>query len=81
MIRSRRPGDTITLAKRRCTKTLKKLFCELKIPERERGNIPVFVCGNDILLVPGVGVGEKYGKTNETTQFMIIKTEVDKNDE
>ena len=81
VIRSRRPGDTITLAKRRCTKTLKKLFCELKIPERERGNIPVFVCGNDILLVPGVGVGAKYGKTNETTQFMIIKTEVDKNDE
>lgn len=36
VLRTRRTGDRITLARRGVSKTLKKLFCEEKVPQQER---------------------------------------------
>ncbi|MBO4331058.1 MAG: tRNA lysidine(34) synthetase TilS [Oscillospiraceae bacterium] len=54
-VRPRRAGDTITLPGRGVTKSLKKLFIEMKIPVREREHIPVVADDKGVLAVYGVG--------------------------
>lgn len=55
VFRTRRAGDKITLPKRRVTKTLKKFFNELKIPEEKRDSVIVLADGSNILWVEGIG--------------------------
>ncbi|MCH5298657.1 MAG: tRNA lysidine(34) synthetase TilS [Ruminococcus sp.] len=58
VFRTRMAGDKITLPKRRVTKTLKKFFNELKIPEETRDNVIVLADGSDILWAEGIGFSE-----------------------
>lgn len=51
---SRCEGDTLTLPKRKCTKSLKKLFNELKIPADKRGSLTVFKDSAGIIAVEGI---------------------------
>lgn len=53
MVRSRRPGDEITLSGG--TKSLKKLFIDRKIPQHERLAVPVLADENGIIAVYGIG--------------------------
>lgn len=80
-IHSKRPGDKITVAGRHCTKTLKKLFTEKKIAVDSRPFIPVFSDGSGVIYVHGCGVSAYHCKSSKTKNFLIIKTECDKNDE
>ncbi len=84
-LRTRQPGDSIPLAGRHCTKTLKKLFTEKNIPIDMRGRIPVVACADKIVAVPGIGVSKDYAVTGKTKNYMIIKmiikSERDKNGE
>lgn len=50
-VRPRREGDRITIAGRGISKTLKKLFIEMKIPAGERELIPVFADDSGVLAV------------------------------
>lgn len=59
VFRTRRAGDKITLPKRRVTKTLKKFFNELKIPEERRDSVIVLADGSDILWAEGIGFSER----------------------
>lgn len=54
-VRPRMEGDSITLGKRKVTKTLKKLFIEMKIPAEERCLVPVVADERGVLAVGGVG--------------------------
>ncbi len=54
-VRPRKEGDKITLSGRGVTKSLKKLFIEMKIPVREREHIPVVADDKGVLAVYGVG--------------------------
>ena len=56
-VRPRRQGDSLTLG---CRKTLKKLFIERKIPRWQRDLIPVFLSGEAVVAVPGLGVDRKF---------------------
>lgn len=56
VIRHRRAGDTFTDPSRGVTKTLKKLFNELKIPRERRDAIPVIADGSRVLWIKGIGV-------------------------
>ena len=53
VVRSRRPGDTITLPGG--TKSLKKLFIDRKIPKHERMAIPVIADDAGVAAVYGIG--------------------------
>ena len=53
ILRSRRPGDTITLPGG--TKSLKKLFIERKIPAGQRNRIPVIADDAGVAAVVGIG--------------------------
>lgn len=80
-VRARQSGDRITLAGRQCTKTLKKLFTEKKIPLEMRSRLPVFADADKVIFIPGIGISKDCMLTNKTKKFMIIKSECDKNDE
>ena len=58
-VASRRPGDFIRLQGRGCTKTLKKLFAEAKLPLDARDRTPVFYDAQGVIAVYGFGVAER----------------------
>lgn len=72
VFRSRRPGDTFQKAGRGLTKTVKKLFCEEKIPLDERDNLPMIANGSEVLWIQGLGVSEAAKVTKETKQILLI---------
>ncbi len=63
-IRTRKEGDTFTFFERNVTKSLKKLFNELKIPAENRNKLLVVANGSEVLWVEGIGVS-KQGRVNE----------------
>lgn len=71
-IGSRREGDKITLAKRRCTKTLKKLFNEAHIEPEKRNGIAVLSDISGVLWVEGFGADMRAKVTGDTKNFLII---------
>lgn len=77
VIRSRDDGDKITLAKRGVTKSLKKLYNELKIPTSIRSGVPVIADGEKVIWVFGAGYNKKCEITETTTKIMTIKAEED----
>ncbi len=79
-LRSRRPGDCITLQGRRVTKTLKKLFSEDKTEHRDRKVI--IVDGKDrVVFAEGYGVSLPFAPDESTKEYLeiIIKEKQDEN--
>ena len=58
-VRPRREGDFIKLQGQSCTKTLKKLFIEKRIPVRKRSLIPVISDEEGVLGIYGLGAGDR----------------------
>ncbi len=58
-LRTRKPSDEIRLNGRGCTKSLKKLMNELKIPEELRDIIPVAADDKGVVWIYGIGVAER----------------------
>ncbi|MBE6790793.1 MAG: tRNA lysidine(34) synthetase TilS [Ruminococcaceae bacterium] len=79
-VRSRRNGDVFHFADRHCSKTLKKLFNELKIPKEKRNKICVIADENGVIFVDGVGIDAKRAVSSQTKHFLIIKTECGNNE-
>jgi len=76
-VRSRRAGDRFTPAGRGVTKTLKKLFGEMKIPAANRDEIVILQSGGEIVYVEGAGVSEKAKVTADTSCVFQIALETD----
>ena len=79
-VRTRLPGDRITLVKRNCSKTLKKLYTELRFPERERAAAPVIADEKGVIWAYGGGVNADRAADKKTESILIIHSESDKND-
>lgn len=60
LLRSRRAGDVFCDAKRGCSKTLKKLFNEAKIPPEDRNRIAVLTVNGRIAWVQGFGADKAF---------------------
>lgn len=73
ILRNRKSGDKITLLKRNVTKSLKKLLCEMKIPQEERGRLLIIADDNDVIWAEKVGINAKYAVDNTTKNVMFIK--------
>lgn len=80
VLSARQPGDRFTFKQRNVSKTLKKLFNELKIPEEEREQLYVLRDGNDIIWVENVGINAAYIPDDNTKKYFLIKKEVLKSD-
>ena len=73
VFRTRRTGDRFCQAGRGATKTVKKLFNELKIPQSERDHVLMLVAnGNEVLWIDGVGIAECVKVTEGTQKVAII---------
>ncbi|NLP48017.1 MAG: tRNA lysidine(34) synthetase TilS [Clostridiales bacterium] len=72
-IRSRKGGDKITLAKRACSKSLKKLFNEDRIPPTRRNRIAVLADDEGLIWLEGYGADSRCAVTLNTEKIMIVK--------
>lgn len=74
-ISSRLPGDSFTFKNRKITKSLKKLFNEMKIPTEERNSVAVLHSGENVVWVEDIGVNSMYIPDEKSEK--IIKIEKD----
>lgn len=72
---SRKQGDSFYFAKRKNTKSLKKLFCEDKIPLEDRNRLAVLRCGDKLVWVENYGTDGRYLPGEKTENILIIKKE------
>ena len=72
--RNRREGDKFSLSKRNCTKSLKKLFNELKIPIHIRDSLKIlFDKRNEkIVWIESIGVSKYYVISDKTNKIGLI---------
>ncbi|MBR3955188.1 MAG: tRNA lysidine(34) synthetase TilS [Clostridia bacterium] len=73
VLRTRLPGDAIRLPQRKCTKTLKQLFTEKKIPIQQRAMLPVLADENGLIWVAGFGVDESRMPDKHTKNIIKIE--------
>ena len=71
--RTRLPGDSIRLAGRGCTKSLKKLMNELSIAPELRDSLPVIADEAGVIWIYGIGVAQRCAVTKNSAEVMIIK--------
>lgn len=74
-IGSRRVGDKFTLARRGCTKSLKKLFNEAHIPALKRSQTAVLRDEKGVLWVEGFGADKRCLVNKNTENILIIRRE------
>lgn len=70
VFRTRRAGDVFTLPKRNVTKSLKKYFCEIKLPQEKRDSVILLASNSEVIWIEGTGVSEKY-RVTEFTQNVL----------
>lgn len=71
VLRNRNAGDKITLPKRKVTKTLKKLFTELKSENRDE--LLVLADGDRVVWVENIGVNSKNQVSEHTKNIVLIE--------
>lgn len=71
--RNRREGDAFSPVGRKHTKSVKKLFLEMKIPANKRGDIILLETANKIIFVEGSGVAEGFQVTQQTQRALLIE--------
>lgn len=72
VIRTRQAGDEICLEDRGCTKSLKKLYNELKINIEDRASIPVIVDDNGVVAVYDYCSSQRVKIDNKTKDVLLI---------
>lgn len=73
ILTSRKEGDVFTFRNRKISKSLKKLFNEMKIPVGEREKTAVLRDGENIVWVEGVGVNSAYIPDGNCKKIFVIK--------
>ena len=72
VVRTRLAGDSIRLAGRGCTKSLKKLMNELSVPTELRDSLPVIADDEGVIWIYGIGVAQRCAVTKNSRDIMII---------
>ncbi len=76
-LRFRRLGDSFEYPDRKGTKTLKKLFNELRIPKWERDNIIVLADEKGVIWIEGIGTAKRAFGGEKLIQVEIIGVDKD----
>ena len=69
----RKEGDKFTLTKRKLTKSLKKLFNEMKIPASLRDDVTVIRDEKNVVFIENVGVNDYYKVTADTKNIILAE--------
>ena len=75
VFRTRKQGDIFAPHGRNVTKSVKKLFIELKIPREQRDSIIMLADGSDILWIEGIGVCENSSVKDSSKNIVLVSTE------
>lgn len=75
LMRFKVPGDSIKLNGRNCTKTLKKLFNEYKLPQKERESCLILADNEGPIWVNGFGVAQRVALDEKTKEVLLIEVE------
>ena len=76
-VRQRIDGESISPYKRNCTKSLKKLFNEHKIPADKRNRIPIIADEVGAIGVQGICISERVCIDDATQKVLLIKISED----
>ncbi len=71
-VRTRCSSDSIKIKNRNCTKTLKKLYTEYKVPVCDRDTLPVIADDMGVVFVYGIGVAERCAVDESTKNIFKI---------
>lgn len=75
VFRTRQQGDQFCLPDRRVTKSVKKLFIEMKIPREKRDGIVLLAHGSEILWIEGIGISDQFRVGENTRKVLMIECE------
>ncbi len=75
VFRTRKQGDIFAPHGRNVTKSVKKLFIELRIPREQRDSIIMLADGSDILWIEGIGVSERASVKDNSQNIVLVSTE------
>lgn len=70
--RTRKAGDKFCQVGRGVTKSVKKLFNELKIPQNERDNMLILADKKEVLWINKIGISESAKVTKTTKKVVVI---------
>lgn len=70
---SRLAGDEFTFSERGVTKSLKKLFNEMKIPAKSRNKVAVLHDGKNVVWIEDIGVNAAYIPDKKSQKIITIK--------
>ena len=59
-MRARLPGDRISPTGLSGSKKVHDLFVDEKVPKHRRDHIPLFVCGDEVVWIPGYRVARSF---------------------
>ena len=76
-LRTRQPGDRFQYPDRQGTKTLKKLFNELKLTPQARATGAVLCVNGEIAFVEGIGAARSFAATNSTKHRLVLQKKED----
>ncbi len=70
LLRTRQPGDYLTIDGALHTKSVKQYMINEKIPKLQRDNMHILVDGAHVLWIPGYRISERY-KVEESTKRIL----------
>lgn len=73
VVRSRRPGDRFRPAGRGCSKPLKQIFQELRMPVPLRDRTPLLAWGEEIVWCPGAGAAEGFRASEKSKRIWTVE--------
>ena len=71
-MRGWRAGDRIAPLGLDGSKTVADLFTDRRIPRAQRATLPILLCGEEIVWIPGVATSERFRVREDTTGVAVL---------
>jgi tRNA(Ile)-lysidine synthase len=73
VVRGRKPGDRMAPYGLKGTKKVQDIFVDAKVPEHCRDGIPLLVCGEEIVWIPGYRIADRFAVSSKTAKSLRIE--------
>jgi tRNA(Ile)-lysidine synthase len=72
-VRSRKPGDRMEPYGLKGTKKIQDIFVDDKVPEEERDGVPLLVCGDEVVWIPGYRIAARFALPSKRAPCLRIE--------